>query len=244
MGSTRVLAGRVRNEHGVFFAARQLLGHGVCRFSWFLLLVHWLSGAQVPQLVVRRSASRFATHAHPGELTPLSLSSKAILSRWLMRAAIASILVLGFTLASGVPDASAQNWNYRGFTTNEIAFTNGRTVLIGLSVGDGQSKSNIQKLIASSVAFSGWGVGHNPTNVTLNVGSNIVVKVELPAPKESPRQVIIGGHRVTLPPLDQFDPGCNAWMAGAEGTLQNIDFENRVIYIRARLRDVRVVWGR
>ena len=44
-------------------------------------VIRWLSGVQVPQLVARRSASQFATHAHPGGQTPLSPTTKAILTR-------------------------------------------------------------------------------------------------------------------------------------------------------------------
>lgn len=60
-------------------------GRGVDTSSWCLLFVLMLSGAQVPQLVARRSALRFATHAHPGEQTPLPLPAKAILTRPLTR---------------------------------------------------------------------------------------------------------------------------------------------------------------
>ena len=63
------------------FAARQLWVRGVCRSSWCWLFVHLWSGACIPQVVARPPAPQVATHVYSGEQTPLSLPSKAILSR-------------------------------------------------------------------------------------------------------------------------------------------------------------------
>ena len=75
-------------------AARQFWDHGVDKSSWCPFVRSFrLAGARVPQLqssiaelrrmdVARRPDShRVATHAYPGEQTPLCLSAKAILTR-------------------------------------------------------------------------------------------------------------------------------------------------------------------
>ncbi len=77
------------------FDARQFWGHGVDKSSWCLFFDHyWLSGAQVPLPVARLPAPRDATHAHFGEQTPLSPSTKAILTRPIMRVTLL-LVVLG-----------------------------------------------------------------------------------------------------------------------------------------------------
>jgi hypothetical protein len=143
-----------------------------------------------------------------------------------MRLATITKLILGLTFAIGVPIAPAQVWFPYAFATNATAITNGRAVVDALLVGDSQSKSNVHALIGSSVIFAGWQLdGWSPTNVPLSLGSNIVVKVEVPAP-------------------DEFGPGCNAWSAMVEGTLKSVDLQNRVIYVRSRPRGLNVLWGR
>ena len=62
----------------------------------------WLSGAQVPQLVAWLPARRDVTHAHFGEQTLLSLSTKAILTSTTMRAPLI-ILLLGFVVGCSKP---------------------------------------------------------------------------------------------------------------------------------------------
>jgi hypothetical protein len=144
----------------------------------------------------------------------------------LMRASTLTKLMLGLAFAFGVPIAPAEVWFPYAFTTNAAAITNGRAVVDALLVGDSQSKSNVHTLIGSTVIFAGWQVdGWSPTNVPLSLGSNIVVRVEVPAPGE-------------------FRPGCNAWSAMVEGTLKSVDFQNRVIYVRSRPRGVNLLWGR
>ncbi len=134
------------------------------------------------------------------------------------------ILALGFTSTVGV--AQAQVWFPYAFTTNATGITNARTVVAAILAGDVQSRSNIHTLIGSPVVFAGWGgAGWSPTNVILEMRSNIVVEAEVPAP-------------------DKFRPGSNGWLAMVDGTLKSVDFQKRVIYVRSRPRGVVELCGK
>jgi hypothetical protein len=143
-----------------------------------------------------------------------------------MRPATIGKLILALAFAISVRVASAQVWFPYAFSTNAIGITNGRTVVTALLVGGAESKSNVHTLIGSSVVFAGWqSAGWNPTNVILEMQSNLVVRVEVPPP-------------------DEFRPGSNGWLAMVDGTLKSVDFQKRVIYVRSRPRGVIELYGK
>ena len=106
------------------------------------------------------------------------------------------------------------------FFTNKTAIANGSTVLAAVRSGDTQSKASIQALIGSQVIFVG-GAAPPGGNANLMVASNVVLEVEIrPARDVRPHAVV--------------------WSAEVLGTLKSVDFEKRVIHIRAKPEDWRV----
>ena len=106
------------------------------------------------------------------------------------------------------------------FFTNQTAVANGSTVLSAVRSGDTQSKASVQALIGSQVVFVG-GAAPPGGNANLMVASNIVLEVEIrPARDVRPHAVV--------------------WSAEVIGTLKSVDFEKRVIHIRAKPEDWRV----
>ena len=105
------------------------------------------------------------------------------------------------------------------FFTNQVAFTNGQSVLSAVRSGDAQSKTNVLALIGSPIVFIGSAAPPGG-NANLMVWSNVVVEVEIrPARDVRPHSVF--------------------WTAEVSGTLKSIDFEKRVIRIRAKPEDWR-----
>ena len=106
------------------------------------------------------------------------------------------------------------------YFTNQTAISNGSTVLSAVRSRDTQSKASIQALIGSQVVFVG-GAAPPGGNANLIVASNVVLEVE-------------------IRPLRDVRPRAVAWSAEVLGTLKSVDFEKRVIHIRARPEDWRV----
>jgi len=106
------------------------------------------------------------------------------------------------------------------FFTNTTAIANGSTVLAAVRSGDTQSKASVQALIGSQVVFVG---GAAPPGGTANliVASNVVLEVE-------------------IRPVQDVRPHSATWSAEVLGTLNSVDFEKRVIHIRAKPEDWRV----
>jgi hypothetical protein len=108
--------------------------------------------------------------------------------------------------------------------TNATVITNSRVVLSALSSGDAKSKSAVQALIGSQVAFSGYGPveieGRTKHINNLMVSTNILLDVEV------------------QPPLNwsSWDPRqhVNGWDSEVLGTLKSVDFDKRIIYIKAK----------
>jgi len=106
------------------------------------------------------------------------------------------------------------------FFTNQTAVANARAVLSAVRVGDSQSKTNVQALIGSQVVFAG-GAAPPGGSANLMVSSNVVLEVEI-SPSRGVR------------------PRAISWDAEVLGTLKSVDFEKRVIKIRAKPEDWRV----
>jgi hypothetical protein len=106
------------------------------------------------------------------------------------------------------------------FFTNKTAIVNGSTVLAAVRSGATQSKASIQVLIGSQVVFVG-GAAPPGGNANLMVASNVVLEVE-------------------IRPVRDVRPHSVAWSAEVLGTLKSVDFERRVIHIRAKPEDWRV----
>jgi hypothetical protein len=131
------------------------------------------------------------------------------------------VAVAALTLAT-VTAGAADSWKTHYFT-NEIATANSRAVLFALS-GDANSKTDVKALIGSEVTFCGDALYQGGgTNITLE--SNIILNVELQPPHL--KYHFIGVHGAV-------DSGVEVL-----GTLKSIDFEKRVIYIRASPKDYR-----
>ena len=104
------------------------------------------------------------------------------------------------------------------------AVTNGNTVLAAVRSADAQSKMSVRALIGSQVVFYGYppdGRVYEGTIADLMISSNVVLEVE-------------------IRPFRDVSPHAIAWDAKVLGTLKSIDFEKRVIRIRARPEDWRV----
>ena len=97
------------------------------------------------------------------------------------------------------------------FTNEVAAFTNGQAVLAGLKSGDAQSKKVIQGLVGSRVLFDGLESGNG-----LKLGENIFLEVEGSSPPREGR------------------PHARNWADEIVGVLKSVDFEKRVIHIKAR----------
>jgi hypothetical protein len=106
------------------------------------------------------------------------------------------------------------------FFTNKTAIANGSTILAAVRSGDTQSKASVQVLIGSQVVFVG-GAAPPGGNANLMVASNVVLEVD-------------------IRPSRDVRPHSVAWSAEVLGTLKSVDFEKRVIHIRAKPEDWRV----
>jgi hypothetical protein len=104
------------------------------------------------------------------------------------------------------------------------AVANGNKVLAAVRSADAPSKASIQALIGSQVVFYGyppnWRV-YTGSRADLMVSSNIFLDVE-------------------IRPWRDVGPGAVNWDAKVLGTLKSVDFETRVIHIRAKPEDWRV----
>ena len=114
---------------------------------------------------------------------------------------------------------AADSWS-PAFFTNKTAIANGSIVLAAVRSGDTQSKASVQALIGSQVVFVG-GAAPPGGNANLMVASNVVLEVE-------------------IRPARDVRPHSVAWSAEVLGTLKSVDFEKRVIHIRAKPEDWRV----
>ena len=128
-----------------------------------------------------------------------------------------------FTVALLVIAAQAvfagDDWKPLHFT-NQTAIANGHTVLSAVRSGDAQGRTNIQALLGSQVVFVG-SIAPPGGSANLMVWSNIVLEVEIrPARDVRPHAVV--------------------WSAEVLGILKSVDFEKRVIHIRAKPEDWRV----
>lgn len=114
---------------------------------------------------------------------------------------------------------AADSWS-PVFFTNKTAIANGSTILAAVRSGDTQSKVSVQALIGSQIVFVG-GAAPPGGNANLMVASNVVLEIE-------------------IRPARDVRPHSVAWSAEVLGTLQSVDFEKRVIHIRAKPEDWRV----
>jgi hypothetical protein len=106
------------------------------------------------------------------------------------------------------------------YFTDKTVIANGSNVLSAVYSSDKQSRARVQALIGSQVAFYG-GTAPPGANANLIVGTNIVLDVE-------------------IRPFRDVRPHSVCWGADVMGTLKSVDFEKRVIHIRAKPEDWRV----
>ena len=104
--------------------------------------------------------------------------------------------------------------------TNQLAVSHGRTILAAVRSGDTQARTNVQALIGSQVVFVG-GVAPPGGNANLMLSTNVLPVVD-------------------MQPQRDVRPHSVAWSAEVLGTLKNVDFEKRVIHIRAKPENWRV----
>ena len=131
-----------------------------------------------------------------------------------MRFASYHILVVTWLLAAS---AFADDTTKPYFFTNQIAVSNGQAVVS--AVCSGSSQTNIQALIGSPVVFIG-GAAPPGGNANLTVWSNVVVEVE-------------------ISPARDVRPHSVYWEAEVLGSLKSVDFQKRIIHIRAKPDDWR-----
>jgi len=112
------------------------------------------------------------------------------------------------------------------FTNELVAFTNGSAVVAAMRAVDEQSKAHVQSLIGARVLFQGISyVLPNGTNADLNLGSGILLNVE-------------------LNPERDVRPGGRMWRAEVVGTLEGVDFQKRIIRIKTRPECWFALWVR
>lgn len=135
-------------------------------------------------------------------------------TRYILLSLFALPIIVLTTLQVGITTAYAYPPPFDYFTNNVTAISNGQIVVSALLAGD---SGRVQAFIGSEVVFIGyapWSGGG--TNIT--VESNIVLNVEL-------------------------QPSANVTSHGSGnpaevlGTLKSVDFQKRVIYIRAKPKD-------
>jgi hypothetical protein len=102
------------------------------------------------------------------------------------------------------------------FFTNQTAIANGDKVWSAVVSGDNQAKTNIQALVGSQVVFVGEAQRVGSANLV--VGSNVVVEVELKPWRDVYRN----------------EPHARVNYSEVSGTLKNVDFDKRVITIKAK----------
>ena len=131
---------------------------------------------------------------------------------------------IGAAVALFVTTAHGQDgWKTICFT-NATVITNSRVVFSALNSGDTRSKATVQALIGSQVAFSGYGPRDANYIDNLIISSNIVLDVELQSPRDMRLKV-------------------NGWTAEVSGTLKTVDFEKRIIYIKAKPENWKEISG-
>jgi hypothetical protein len=123
------------------------------------------------------------------------------------------LFIAAIVLAITIAHADPPPYPYHYFT-NATAIANGQIVISALHAGD---SGRVQALVGSGVGFQGdapWSGGG--TNIIIE--SNIVLNVEL-QPSANVRTTSASNQ---------------AWVSGI---LKSIDFQKRVIYIRAKPKD-------
>jgi hypothetical protein len=105
------------------------------------------------------------------------------------------------------------------FTNELVAFTNGLAVTTAFKTAEAISQAHVDSLIGSRVLFDGnsWDAPRG-TNADLNLGGGLLLCVE-------------------LEPQHDVRPHGGLWRAEVVGVLRSIDFEKRVIHVKARPED-------
>ncbi|HEY3931336.1 MAG TPA: hypothetical protein VGM58_03095 [Verrucomicrobiae bacterium] len=112
------------------------------------------------------------------------------------------------------------------------AAINGQTVLLGIRSGDEQSRTNVQRLIGSTVVFVG-----DSDESRKGVFSDLQThRVDDLQPHDKDIKI-----EVDIIPFRDVHPGmCGSWVAEVRGTLESVDFEKRIIRITAKPEDWKV----
>ena len=132
-----------------------------------------------------------------------------------MRASLLSILAVAFFVLAGISSRAEDRRAPIYFTNELVAFTNGLKVLTAVKVADAKGKERVESLIGSRVLFRGNNSeAPHGTNADLNLGNGVLLIVEL------------------NPHLNIRLPG-RMWVAEVVGVLKSVDFEHRIVHIKA-----------
>ncbi len=100
---------------------------------------------------------------------------------------------------------------------------NGQTVLAAIRSNDSSGKSNVRMLIGSPVVFDADGLVWGSADLKTHDGIKIIVEI--------------------VPPEKVYPTGwCAQWGAEVKGKLESVDFEKRIIRVKARPENWKTTW--